>query len=253
MHTKTGFWWTPLETPVDEHTVWIRFNAVNFLQNIHERHRLAELRNGAPFRVQLLIDILPKFLQWCVQYHATFHNNWDVQLHCWKRTHNMWWPHHVALKACIISRDLIVYFQLFQPIKSSLLFVFCRWRWMYGVNGIVGAGRACKARVSVDPIMTLHGRFPQMHTSSSAYNRLTCWDPQKMPLCRRHLEIVFFSYFILQLICTKINNYPNDIFRHLLSITWTDVDQDIRRHMASSGLNQYLYHRSFSHKTLQKV
>ena len=49
------------------------YNTVTFLQNIHKRYPIARL-SGRGMRcllwVQPLIDILPQFLQWCVQYHV---------------------------------------------------------------------------------------------------------------------------------------------------------------------------------------
>ena len=55
------------------HTVQCLYNMVNFLQNLHERHPIARPSGpamGCIFWAQPLIDILPKFLQWCVQYHV---------------------------------------------------------------------------------------------------------------------------------------------------------------------------------------
>ena len=44
------------------HTLWCDYNIVNILQNIHERCPI--------LWVLPLIDILPQFLQWSVQYHV---------------------------------------------------------------------------------------------------------------------------------------------------------------------------------------
>ena len=53
---------------------WVlSYDAVNFPQNIHERHPIARPLGqgmGCLMGVQLLIDIQPQFLQWYVQYHA---------------------------------------------------------------------------------------------------------------------------------------------------------------------------------------
>ena len=49
-----------------------RYNTANFHQNIHERHTIARPSGrgmGCLLWVQPLINILPQFLQWCVQYH----------------------------------------------------------------------------------------------------------------------------------------------------------------------------------------
>ena len=49
------------------------YNAVNFLQNIHETHPIARLSGrgmGCLLCIQPLIDILPQFLQCCMQYHV---------------------------------------------------------------------------------------------------------------------------------------------------------------------------------------
>ena len=54
-------------------TVRCRYNAVNFLQNIHKRHHTARPTGrgmGCFLWVQPLIDILPQFLQWCGQYYV---------------------------------------------------------------------------------------------------------------------------------------------------------------------------------------
>ena len=48
-------------------------NVVNFLQNINKRHPIARTQGrgmGCLLWVQSLIDILPYFLQLCVQYHV---------------------------------------------------------------------------------------------------------------------------------------------------------------------------------------
>ena len=53
------------------YTVRYRYNAVNFFKNIHERHPIARPLGrgmGCFLLVQPLIDILPQFLQWYMQY-----------------------------------------------------------------------------------------------------------------------------------------------------------------------------------------
>ena len=55
-------------------TVWCRsnFSAVKFLLNIHKRHPIPRpLGMGCLLWIESLTDILPQFLQWCVQYHVT--------------------------------------------------------------------------------------------------------------------------------------------------------------------------------------
>ena len=56
-----------------ENTVQCHHKAVNFLQNIYKRHPIARPSGRGMWCllwVQPLIDILPHFLQWCVQYHV---------------------------------------------------------------------------------------------------------------------------------------------------------------------------------------
>ena len=53
------------------YTVRCRYNAINFIQNIHERHTIARppgLGMGCFLRLHPMIDILPQFLQWCVHH-----------------------------------------------------------------------------------------------------------------------------------------------------------------------------------------
>ena len=55
--------------------VWWHYNAVNFLQNNHGRHPIARPPGwgmGCLLWIHPLIDILPQFLQGCVQYHVIF-------------------------------------------------------------------------------------------------------------------------------------------------------------------------------------
>ena len=54
-------------------TVRCRFNAVNYIKRIHKRRPIARplgRRMGCFLCIQPLIDILPQFLQWCLQYFA---------------------------------------------------------------------------------------------------------------------------------------------------------------------------------------
>ena len=56
-----------------DNTVQCCYNTVNFIQDIHERHPIACPPGwgfGCLLWVQLVINILPQFLQWCVQYHV---------------------------------------------------------------------------------------------------------------------------------------------------------------------------------------
>ena len=56
---------------LSKNTVWSRYNAVN----IHERHLIARPSGrgmGCLLWAQPPIDILPHFLQWCVQCHVIF-------------------------------------------------------------------------------------------------------------------------------------------------------------------------------------
>ena len=77
----TAFWWPLQETLVAlclmasanlvVSTVRYRYNTVNFFKNIHERHPIARPLGrgmGCLLLVQSLIDILPQFLQWYMQY-----------------------------------------------------------------------------------------------------------------------------------------------------------------------------------------
>ena len=55
----------------NKYTVRYRYNAVNFFKNIHERHPIARPLGrgmGCLLLVQPLIDIMPQFLQWYMQY-----------------------------------------------------------------------------------------------------------------------------------------------------------------------------------------
>ena len=62
-HTPSEVW--------DGITVRCRYNAVNFLKNIHKRHHIARPLGrgmGCLLWIQLLFDILPQFLQSFMQY-----------------------------------------------------------------------------------------------------------------------------------------------------------------------------------------
>ena len=79
------------------YTVQCRHNAVNFLQHIHERHPIARPSGrgmGCFLWVRPLIDILPQFLQWCVQYHVIFRMS---QKFFGRRTHK----HDLIKNLCI--------------------------------------------------------------------------------------------------------------------------------------------------------
>ena len=56
-------------------TVRCRYNAINFIKNIHKRHPIARPLGrgmGRLLWIQPLIDILPQFLRWCMQYLVIF-------------------------------------------------------------------------------------------------------------------------------------------------------------------------------------
>ena len=69
-----GWWdayWNLTTLTLHIYRTLYRYNAVNFLQNIHEKRPIAHPSGrgmGCILWIQPLIDILPQFLQWCVQY-----------------------------------------------------------------------------------------------------------------------------------------------------------------------------------------
>ena len=57
-----------------------RYDAVNFLQNIKERHPIARPSGqgmGCFLWIQPVIDKLPQLLQWCMQYHGILDHTLD--------------------------------------------------------------------------------------------------------------------------------------------------------------------------------
>ena len=59
-----------MSSHVISHTVWCRYNVVNFITNIHKRHPMARpLRRGMGclLWIQHLIDIMSQFLQFLMQ------------------------------------------------------------------------------------------------------------------------------------------------------------------------------------------
>ena len=74
--TEAVDWWKWSSKPWDKHqqsTARCRYNAVNFLQNSHEKPPIARPVGrgmGCLLWVQPLLDILLQFLRWCVQYHV---------------------------------------------------------------------------------------------------------------------------------------------------------------------------------------
>ena len=61
------YWNRPMVLMCNLYTVQCHYNAFKFLTNIHKRHPVWA-RYGVSSVGAALIDILPQFLQWCVQY-----------------------------------------------------------------------------------------------------------------------------------------------------------------------------------------
>ena len=84
-------------------TLRCRDKAVNFLQNIHERHPVgcpSGRGMGCLLWVQLLIYILPHFQQWCVQYHVIL-DRVITTLHClWMNTVLIYPTIHPSIPIC---------------------------------------------------------------------------------------------------------------------------------------------------------
>ena len=119
-----------MSSHVISHTVWCRYNAVNFITNIHKRHPMARpLRRGMGclLWIQHLIDIMSQFLQFLMQnlsisdrvltaldcimpyhiyhiqyiiyiYHSIYHINYQILYHILYYT-----MHHIIFHICHIS------------------------------------------------------------------------------------------------------------------------------------------------------
>ena len=119
-----------MSSHVISHTVWCRYNVVNFITNIHKRHPMARpLRRGMGclLWIQHLIDIMSQFLQFLMQnlsildrvltaldcimpyhiyhiqyiiyiYHSIYHINYQILYHILYYT-----MHHIIYDICHIS------------------------------------------------------------------------------------------------------------------------------------------------------
>ena len=90
--------------------VQCRYNAVNFIQKIHRSRPLGR-GMGCLIWISLLIDILPQFLQWHIQYRVklscviTVHDCSKIRFKCIlsRSRHNYW---GLAFDVLSVTRDL---------------------------------------------------------------------------------------------------------------------------------------------------
>ena len=81
--------WLGTTQPISHHvnqsvTVWCHYNTINCLQNPHKIHPIARPLGrdmGCILWLQILIDILPQSVKWCLQYRVIL-NCVITALHC---------------------------------------------------------------------------------------------------------------------------------------------------------------------------
>ena len=119
------------------YTVLCCYSAVNFPPNIHERHPIAGPSGrgmGCLLWVQPLIDILPHFLQWCVQYHVKLDRVIHVitALHCNYVVSFQWskWSTSCVCPHCFQFLLALQYIWLHHKLTApnfDLVYIFMPW------------------------------------------------------------------------------------------------------------------------------